>query len=224
MAAESNRCSPEPSSREPSAPRTADSLADVVRQAQAHDPQALARLAERLNPLVRVLARAKMGATLRAQMDPDDLAQSCMFEVLRDVDKVEYRGAGEFHRWVACVLRNKVRDKAEYFRRVKRDVKRQVSIPDGGETTSSVSATPMGQLPDDTRGPATRVGDAELFSKVWRAVRELPDELRVVVSEKLRGLSFHQIAQRLNLSDSMVERRFVRGLEVLRRVLNVRVA
>ena len=105
-----------------------DDTADLIRRAQAGQRPALNTLFGRFRPTVLDLARRRLGGRLRSKEDPEDLAQTTLREAVRDFPRYEYRGQRSFLNWLARILQNKIRDKAEFYQAAKRDTSKDVGF------------------------------------------------------------------------------------------------
>ncbi|MFO0981592.1 MAG: sigma-70 family RNA polymerase sigma factor [Planctomycetota bacterium] len=202
------------------AKHSADELEVLVQRAKNGDKSAQEAIVAQHLDAIRALVRHKLGAKLKARVEEEDLVQTALIEVIRDLNKVEFRGHDAFFQWLAQLVHNKIRDKAEYFERMKRDVRREKAMSFGEETSTSTSGVAAGAIAANTRGPLTRVGDWEEQERLQRALRELPDDLRLIVVEKqYNNKSLREIADQLGVTEGIVTRRLVKALETLRRSL-----
>ena len=64
--------------------------------------------------------------------EADDLAETTFREATRDIGAYQDRGDGSFLRWLARILQNKIRDRAEFYAAGKRDISRERSADDAG--------------------------------------------------------------------------------------------
>ena len=115
----------------PSHFRTPD-VQELVEKAQGGDVEALNDLFTRYYDSMLDVARRRLGPRLRQKEEADDLAQTTFREATRDFAQYQYRGEGSLLRWLMQILRNKIRDKAEYYSAGKRDVSRETSADDSG--------------------------------------------------------------------------------------------
>lgn len=170
----------------------------MLERARAKDPAALEQLLVRCEARVRELARKKMGAALRSQMDSVDLQQSVMREVLQDIEQVEAREEGVFLAWLAGVTANKLRNKVRDAKRRKRDGGRRIqlvpaesSIPDGHGVDP----------PDASPSPRSQVEARERVERVRAALDDLDPDLRRVVELRMLGeLPWGEVARQLGVS------------------------
>lgn len=110
----------------------------LVERAQKGDVDALNELFGSCYNLMVEMARRRLGPRLRQKEDADDLAQTTFREATRDFGGYVYRGEGSLLSWLARILQNKIRDRAEFYGARKRDVSRERTLEerapnDGGE-------------------------------------------------------------------------------------------
>jgi DNA-directed RNA polymerase specialized sigma24 family protein len=149
-----------------------DSLKDLVQRAQAGDRSAVERLAAHTLVVVRRLVRGKIGPELKARVDEEDMVQTAVFEVIRDLKKVDYRGPKAFFRWVEQVVRHKIYDKAEHFHSRKRDRRREKTLTSGDDTLSSKVLSSI--IAAKGPGPLSVVRQREEQERVRRSSRTCP--------------------------------------------------
>jgi RNA polymerase sigma factor (sigma-70 family) len=206
--------------QEPSPNDSSQVLEDLVRRAKAGDLDAQNQIVVENLDYVRGMVRNRAGPKLKTRVEEDDLVQTAMIEVIRDVKKVDFRGREQFGQWLAQLVQNKIRDKAEYIQRKKRDYKREKPLVPNDSTMTSSGGIPQTMITAKTRGPATRVEYWEDQERLQRALRELPDDLRTIIIEKqYNNRSLREIADQLGISEGIVARRLVKALETLRRSL-----
>ena len=119
-----------------------DATAVLVERAQAGDTDALNQLFQRYHQTMVEVARRKLGPRLRLKEDPDDLAQTTFREATRDFQSYRYQGDGSLLRWLVQILKNKIRDRAEFYSAGKRDLSRERAI----ETPEGESSPGRGPL------------------------------------------------------------------------------
>src|SRR5260221_985385 len=102
-----------------------DETGSLVSRAKAGEAEALNELFARYHRLMVEIARRKLGSRLRLKEEPDDLAQTTFREATRDFRNYRDRGEGSLVRWLAQILQNKIRDRAEFYGATKRDLSRE---------------------------------------------------------------------------------------------------
>jgi RNA polymerase sigma-70 factor (ECF subfamily) len=181
-----------------------------VRAAVAGDPAALESVFERsVTPLVAFI-RARLGPALAARESATDLAQSVYREVIQDFSALEYRGEDAFRGWLFKHAVRKILDRNRYHHRERRDIQREVNPGADAELDSLAGC--YATLGTPTRHAAAR----EELARVEAAVAGLPENQRDAVSmSRLLGLSYAEIAELMDCSESAVRGLVARGLAAL---------
>lgn len=149
-------------------------------------------------PVYRAYARKLTGDAVEAE----DLVQEAYAKVLGVPD---WRRLEQPERFVLTIIRNLA---FERFRRAKVVGIRQIGVLE------------MEALPDPAPDAHAVTSAREELSRVLEAVDRLPEQCRRVVTlRKMEGLSPGQIAVRLNLSISTVEKHLAKGLMLLTKSL-----
>ena len=190
----------------------------MLERARAKEPAALEMLLVRCEPRVRELARKKMGAALRGEMDSVDLQQSVMREVLQDIGQVEAREEGAFLAWMAGVTANKLRNKLRDAKRRKRDGGRRVPL---GHADSSVPDGKGVDPPDGRPSPRSVIERRDRVERVRAAIDSLELDLRRVVELRMIDeLPWDEVAQRLDISLKAAQGAWARARVKLGRLLD----
>ncbi|MFN0250527.1 MAG: RNA polymerase sigma factor [Kofleriaceae bacterium] len=157
-----------------------DETGQLVTRAKSGDAQALNDLFLRYHSVMVELARRKIGARLRLKEEPDDLAQTTFREATRDLKNYEYRGEHSLVRWLAQILQNKIRDKAEYYAAGKRDVGRErgMEIATEGDSDSTQTMEP----PSHDLSVTMQVSRQENLQHLKVALDELSPEHREAIT------------------------------------------
>ncbi|WP_454716571.1 RNA polymerase sigma factor [Caulobacter segnis] len=149
-------------------------------------------------PVYRAYARKLTGDPVEAE----DLVQEAYAKVLGVPD---WRRLEQPERFVLTIIRNLA---FERFRRAKVVGIRQIGVLE------------MESLPDPAPDAHAVTSAREELLRVLEAVDRLPEQCRRVVTlRKMEGLSPGQIAVRLNLSISTVEKHLAKGLMLLTKSL-----
>ncbi|OYP39220.1 RNA polymerase factor sigma-70 [Rhodopirellula sp. MGV] len=162
-----------------------------------------------------VLATTQLDQRLRRRMNPSDLVQETMLAAHRDF--ISFRGSSEPELlcWLRQILMNCLRDAIDlHFNAQKRDLRREISI----EAVSAQLDESVGQFANvlADRGPSP----SEPTRRRERAV-ELADQLAklrpeyrdVIVLRNLQGLSFNEIAERLDRRAGTVRMLWLRAMD-----------
>lgn len=137
-------------------------------------------------------------ARLVGAVHADDLAQATFLSVVRARGRFDRKA--RFKPWLYAIATNAARD---YLRKRREEL------------------TQTGQLPSelaDEKGSETR--DEGLERTVQSALRQLPESQRAaIVMHRFQNLSFGEVAQALDVSESAVKVRAHRGYKRLRELL-----
>jgi RNA polymerase sigma factor (sigma-70 family) len=134
----------------------------------------------------------------------EDLTQEIFLKLFKSLDK--FNRDADFGTWLTSVARNYCID---HYRASKRE--REVMVEDllAFDQAVSSSGNPQRRLEESDRRSFLRAG-----------LERLPDKLReAVVLRDLQGLSYQEMADRLNLPEGTVKSRINRGREELARLL-----
>ena len=186
-------------------------LAAEIAAARRGEDHALDTLfARNLPPLVAFI-RARTGKAVAARESAVDIAQSVFREVLMDAEHIELQGEGAFRNWLFMQATRKVLDKAKYHGRGRRDIAREVAIPEAGPAADALLAC-YGSIATPSRHAIAN----EELARFEASVQDLPDNQRdAVTMSRLIGLSYTQIAEQMGISESSVRGLVARGLAAL---------
>ena len=166
----------------------------LVEQAQNGDVDALNELFTRYHAKMVDVARRRLGPRLRSKEEADDLAQTTFREATRDFQHYEYRGEGSLLRWLFQILRNKIRDKAEYYSAGKRDVSRERSVESDREDDRGGTMTY--DPPSDDLSVTRQVQREEEFKILHEALEDLSEDHRTAIALVFfRGLTLRQAGE-----------------------------
>ncbi|MFO1077026.1 MAG: sigma-70 family RNA polymerase sigma factor [Planctomycetota bacterium] len=187
-----------------------DFAADIA-AARRGEPRAVDTLfARNLPPLVAFI-RSRAGKAVAARESAVDIAQSVFREVLQDVDNIELKGEDAFRNWLFMQATRKVLDRAKFLHRERRDVAREVELPEAGPAADALLACYA-----SIATPSQHASAREELARFEAAVQELPDSQRdAVTMSRLMGLSYPQIAEQMGITESSVRGLVARGLAAL---------
>jgi RNA polymerase sigma-70 factor (ECF subfamily) len=196
-------------------------LEDLLRLGRTGDGAALGQLLERYRNYLALLARMQIGRRLQGKVDPLDLVQDTCLEAHRDF--AQFRGAseGEFVRWLRQILaRNLANLLRHYYHTRGRDVRleRQLVV-ELDASSRALDRAPVAPLSTPSQQAARR----EQAVLLADALEGLPADYReVIILRHLEGLTFPEVAHRMDRSVDSVEKLWARGLARLRQTLGHR--
>jgi RNA polymerase sigma-70 factor (ECF subfamily) len=183
-----------------------DDFETRVRAAASGDRNAHDELFANNLPALVAFLRAKVGGELAGRESVHDLAQSVCREVLRDLDKLVFRGEEQFRAYLFLQASRKVVDRYRYHKQEMRDPARAEPLPH-----ESRDAEVLGLYGDLT--PSRVAGAKEELGRVEQALQLLPDAQRdAVLLSRLAGLSYQEIARQKGISEAAVRGLVARGL------------
>jgi RNA polymerase sigma-70 factor (ECF subfamily) len=172
-------------------------------------PDLDALFARNLPPLVAFI-RARTGRAVSARESAVDLAQSVCREVLQDMRGFEYRSDEAFRGWLFVQASRKILDRNRYLHRERRDIDREAPPPSEDEAKTLLTCYA-------TLGTPSRCASArEELARIEAVVQDLPEAQRdAVTMSRLMGMSYTDIAQAMQTTESAVRGLVARGLAAI---------
>jgi len=167
------------------------------------DPDELAQRLWAFEPRLRLLFAHLAGRKLRERIEADDLVQETFLRALGSAASLPPQSAGEAELWrfLVHLARHVAIDAARALRAAKR-------------SDRSSAGPPASQVAAHTRGPATRVAEAESLERLQSAYLQLtPVHRRVIGLRQFEGLSAAQAGERMGRSEVAVHSLYRRALE-----------
>lgn len=175
-------------------------LQELARASDAGDSSGVADLTARMHALAH--ARLGRGDRLRLALDSEDLAQSALFDLVRNVHYFRGTTWAEFFAFADKVLQRRRADLARHLNRRRRN-------GDIADLDVREQAAPEPSVP--------RAETAEHAARARALVGELPSSLRAPLELRLAGMDYEVIGERLGLTSVTVRKRVSRALSELRR-------
>ena len=201
-----------------------EGFAELLRDAQAGDRDAMDRLLESMRPELERLALPYSDPT-RPSQSTQDLVQDAWLKVWQKLD--QFRGAENaddvlavFRVWVGQIVHRTGLNRVRARKAQRRDPGAVVSLHRGG--SDSRVSKPVGVEPRAGRpSPSEEVGAHERAVLVRAAVSRLPQSLdrQILKLRFFEGLSLRQIADRLSIGYDRVRERYAISLRWLERDL-----
>jgi RNA polymerase sigma-70 factor (ECF subfamily) len=197
-------------------PRAASLLAAVRRG----DADRLGDLLQLYRNYLTILATTQLDARLRRRVSPSDLVQETMLGAHRDFE--QFRGASEREllAWLRQILVHSLHHAYEmHIRAVRRDVRREVFL-DEARASMDQSSVHLGQaLAAGGPSPSAALHAEERAVAIANELAKLrPDYRDVIVLRNLQGLSFQEVAERMNKRPGAVRMLWLRAIEKFRQV------
>jgi len=165
-----------------------------------------------------LLAKVQLGRRLRGKVEPADIVQEAFLEAHRDLQGFRGTTAGEFGAWLRQILaRNLANVLRRYYGTLARDPRLEREL--NAELDRSSDA--LAQMPAASMtSPSQQAAHREDAVRLANLLHQLPRDYRdVLVCRYLEGMTFPQIADRMDRSVDAVEKLWVRALARLRRTM-----
>jgi RNA polymerase sigma-70 factor (ECF subfamily) len=188
----------------------------LLAQARAGQGGALGRLLERYRGYLALLAQVQIGRRLRGKADPADVVQDVFLEATRYFPLFRGHGEPELTAWLrrilATCLAHLVR---RYLGTQARDVRLERALED--ELDRSSRAFELNLVAEQSTA-SQQASRREHLVLLADALDRLPADYReVLVLRYLEGLTFPEVAARMERTLDSVEKLWVRALPRLRR-------
>src|SRR5262249_13788638 len=187
------------------------SAEQMIQDAKTHGESALGSLLEQYRNYLRVLARVEIGRRLQGKLDASDIVQETFYEAHRNFGRFQGSQEPQLVSWLRQILAAKVAGCVRhYFGTQGRDVRLERELAADIDRSSAVLGEELaGSLTSPSQGAALR----EQSVRLANALEKLPPDYRdVIVLRHLEGLTFPEVAKRLDKTLDSVEKLWLRGL------------
>lgn len=174
----------------------------ILTRARGGSEEDLSLLFERYGERLLSLIRLRMGPGLRARLESRDVLQATLLKAFQELDAFAGQGSASFLAWLARIAENEIRDQADFHRRQRRDVAREVGF-----------SAPAATLVARVRSALSRVLVSEERRRLESALESLsPEHREVIVLRRLMELSYPEIGERLGKSPDACRMLFARAM------------
>jgi RNA polymerase sigma-70 factor (ECF subfamily) len=204
----------------PSAER--DPVEGLLANARQGEEQHLGRLLQLYRNYLTILATAQLDARLRRRMSPSDLVQETMLGAYRDFRKFRGQTEGELVAWLRQILIHCLHHAYEmHFQAGRRDIRREISLDDVDRSSNRLAGIAQA-VATQGESPSAPVRDRERAVAIADQLAKLrPDYREVIVLRNLQGLSFEEVAQRMDRKPGAVRMLWLRAIEKFRQLYEV---
>jgi RNA polymerase sigma-70 factor (ECF subfamily) len=191
---------------------------DLLAQVRAGDQTMLGLLLERYRAYLTLLARVEIGRHLRSKLDASDVVQETFLEAHRHFDRFAGLEVPQFTAWLREILsRTLAMQIRRYLGTQARDVRLERQLADSLDRSS---AGLQDGLAASVTSPSEFASRGEQSMLLAQAIERLPADYRdVIILRHLEGLTFPEVARRMERSQDSVEKLWLRGLARLRQLL-----
>ena len=167
-----------------------------------------------------ILATTQIGGKLRARVSPSDIVQETMLAAHRDFEDFRGTTEREFLAWLRQMLINTIHHAVDaHLKARRRDVRREVSFEQLGGALDHSAANFVQAFADPGPSPSAPMHQREAAVALADQLAKLRPQYRdVIVLRNLQGLSFEEVAERMNRSKGAVRMLWLRAMEKLKEI------
>jgi RNA polymerase sigma-70 factor (ECF subfamily) len=189
----------------------------IIVEARKGGDESLGSLLELYRNYLRLLARIEIGRKLQGKLDASDLVQDTFLEAHRNFGLFQGSDERQFAAWLRQILAAKVANLVRhYFGTQGRDVRLEQELAANIDNSSRMLGH---ELAASLTSPSLQAVRREQAVLLADALEQLPDDYReVIILRHLEGLTFPEVARRMQRSQDSVEKLWLRGLAKLRQV------
>ncbi|WZU48011.1 sigma-70 family RNA polymerase sigma factor [Stieleria varia] len=188
--------------------------------ARAGDRDALGRLLQWYGNYLTVLASTQLDRRLRRRLNPSDIVQEAMMAAHRDFGDFRGQSQGELLCWLRSILIHTLhRSFAKHIKVEKRDVRREISLDHVTNRLEESASNFAAILPAVGPSPSAPMQARERCVELANQLSQLKPSYREVITLRvLQGLSFEEIATRMDRNCGAVRMLWLRALEAFRTI------
>ncbi len=186
----------------------------LLHAAQAGDAEPVGRLLSLYRNYLLVLATTQFDRRLRRRLNPSDLVQDAMLAAHRDFKQFNGQGERQFLAWLRQILINCLHRAVETHLKTKmRDMRCEISLDQVNAALDRSAVNLADILADDAPSPSAPLHAKERAVDVANQLAQLRPRYReVIIMRNLQGLSFDEIAERLDRNPGAVRMLWLRAI------------
>ena len=197
-------------------------VVNLIRHAQSGSSESLGLLLDRYRNYLQLLASSRIPSWIRSRAGSSDIVQETCVQVHQSI--AQFRGAseGEFLAWLRSVLASRLnRLYEQHVETEKRDVRREHSVEVIAAAIGRSGIRIEEMFVDRSPSPSSTMQKNELLVAVSNTMAELPEEYRQVLTLRhLNGMSFPEIADRIEKTAGATRMLWFRAIDRLRYLLS----
>jgi RNA polymerase sigma-70 factor (ECF subfamily) len=188
--------------------------------ARAGSVESVGQLLELYRNYLLVLATTQFDRRLRRRLSPSDVVQETMLAAHRDFGQFKGQSEPQFLAWLRQILIHCLHGVIETHLKAKmRDVRREISIENLAGALDRSTARLSELLVDKAPSPGAPMRQRESaveFANRLAALR--PQYREIIIMRNLRGLSFGEIAERMQRNPGAVRMLWLRAVDKLKQM------
>jgi len=189
-----------------------------ILEARAGGEAAVGALLEAYRNYLRLLAHVEIGRRLQGKIDASDLVQETFLEAHRNFPRFQGTDEPQFACWLRQILAAKVANLVRhYFGTQGRDARLEEELAADVENSSRMMGHELAASITSPSQQAVRREQAVLLAD---ALVALPADYReAIILRHLEGLTFPEVARRMERTQDSVEKLWLRALARLRQTM-----
>jgi len=192
----------------------------LLQRARLGSVEALGQVLQLYRNYLTILATTQLDRRLRRRVNPSDLVQDAMLAA--HTDFAAFRGGSEREllAWLRQILINCLHHVIETHLRAKmRDMRREISVEQVGASLDRSAYNFTQMLADRGPSPSAPMQQRERAVALADQLSRLPSQYRdVIVLRNLQGLSFEEVADRMDRKPGTVRMLWLRAIEKFKQI------
>lgn len=191
-------------------------VADLLLQAKKRERQAIGQLLEHFRSYLKLIASHEIGSKLGAKLDASDVVQDTFLDAHRYFENFQGESVTQFTAWLRSVMAGVM---ANYLRRYLGTKARDIRLEKQLAADLDNSAAMLSELlVASISSPSQNIMRDEQTVQLAKAMSNLSADYQSVLTLRhIEGLTFPQIAKRLNRTVDSVEKLWLRAVVQLRK-------
>ena len=193
--------------------------ATLLLHIQQGDEQAIDRLYRRYQDRVLTAVRYRLGRKLRQKVESADVVQDVLLGALKKVHSFDFRTEGAFLHYLNRLVENRIRDEARHWDAGKREIAKEQAFIG---KRSDADGNPLTLQDDHCPTPSSIVSAKEDYAMLEQAMDQLgesnPEYRDLIVTAKLEGMSYAEIADESEKSADAVRMQLRRAMVELTKI------
>lgn len=196
---------------------------DLLHAAKLGDRNQLGRLLHIYNNYLSILANTQLDKRLRARVNPSDVVQETLLAAHRDFSDFRGQSTAEFVAWLRQILVNVLHGVvARHVKASKRDIRREISIDQVARNVDHSAVQLLNLIAADGSSPSLQVQHDERAALLANRLGELnPDYREVILLRNVQGLSFEEVAAKMNRTSGAVRMLWLRAIDQFKSKLDL---
>lgn len=196
--------------------QNAPSPEDLIVLAREGDEKALGLLLDLYRNYLALLSRVQIGKRLQGKMDASDVVQETFLSAFKQFSAFRGQTEAELVSWLRKILAGNIANLIQFYQGTKkRDIRLEQQL--AGDLDHSSRALNKVELPAGESSPSQRAIHREQEVLLADALGRLPEHYQeVILLSHLEGLSFPEVARRMNRTVDSVKNLWLRALARLR--------